>query len=64
MQPSQPLSSREVLRRRFPQLSETELDEASLQIRLYVSFLLRLADSIASDPERYERFHALTDPEK
>lgn len=49
-------STREFLRKRFPQLSEKELDEACTDVRLYVSFLMRLADSIASDPERYARF--------
>ena len=56
-------SLRDALQECFPELSTDELDEAEENFRQYVALTTRMYTRIKGDPESYQQFKALTDPE-
>ncbi len=48
------------LRQLYPDLSDSQLEEANENLREYVAFALRVFERLEIDPDAWRRFEALT----
>jgi hypothetical protein len=63
MPPKSAAEQHEQLRKLYPSLTEVQLEQASANLRRYVTVCLHIYERLLADPDALARFKALTDQE-